>query len=508
MAANPHSGPYYINYGFQQGQDLPPPYNLAAGAPPPPYLPQHPPSAVPQYSPSVPTHIPTPQRYLQDRPASSGRRTVALALSVVGVLLILGVTGFLIWYFGFIKRLPVFESTLWPSLTFSPTPETVSSSCMFGVPCGSSGSCVSSSKWCDGTPDCPLGEDEETCLRLYGSNFLLQAYSPTSQSWKPVCADYWSDSYGKSSCEQIGYSRDTYLQFGKTSQISSGSSGFMKLDSGLSNTGGKLQNMLTSSNWCSTGSVVTLRCIGCGVKSTPSTRIIGGTVAQVGEWPWQVSLQINKHHICGGTIITPYWIVTAAHCVETYSHASYWTVVGGFLTLTEMQTVPGSSVSLIIANKNYNSQTKDNDIALMKLTRPLAFSNTVKPVCLPNVGLQAAPSSQYWISGWGASREGGASTEDLLMARVNAIGRDTCNSAQVYNGLITKAMICAGVLQGGVDSCQGDSGGPLVTQENSLWWLMGDTSWGYGCAQRNKPGVYGNVTYFLDWIYHQMQTNR
>ncbi|XP_058886545.1 transmembrane protease serine 2-like [Acipenser ruthenus] len=89
-------------------------------------------------------------------------------------------------------------------------------------------------------------------------------------------------------------------------------------------------------------------------------------------------------------------------------------------------------------------------------------SDTVKPVCLPNVGLQAAPSSQYWISGWGASREAGASTEDLLMARVNAIGRDTCNSAQVYNGLITKAMICAGVLQGGVDSFQ-------VTNAYSAW---------------------------------------
>ncbi|XP_041088681.1 transmembrane protease serine 2 isoform X3 [Polyodon spathula] len=474
MAADPNSGPYYINYGFQQGRDRPSPYSVAV-APPPQCLPPHRPSAVPHYSPSAPTYTPTPQQYQQDRPASSGRRTACVALSVVGVLFILGVTGFLIWYFGFVKRLAVFDSTLWPSLSSSPTPETVGSSCVFGVPCGSSGSCVSSSKWCDGTPDCPLGEDEEKCLRLYGSNFLLQAYSPTSQSWKPVCTDYWSDSYGKISCEQIGYSRDTYLQFGKTSQISGGSNGFMKLDSSFSNTGGKLQNRLTSSSSCSTGSVVTLRCIGCGVKSNPSTRIIGGTVARAGEWPWQVSLQINKQHICGGTIITPYWIVTAAHCVETYSRPSYWTVVAGLLKLTEMQAVPGSSVSLIIANKNYKSQTKDNDIALMKLTRPLAFS--------------------------------GAANEDLLMARVSVIDQDTCNSAQVYNGLITKTMICAGVLQGGVDSCQGDSGGPLVTQENSLWWLVGDTSWGYGCAQRNKPGVYGNVTYFLDWIYHQMQTN-
>uniref|UniRef100_A0A8C2EJK0 Peptidase S1 domain-containing protein n=1 Tax=Cyprinus carpio TaxID=7962 RepID=A0A8C2EJK0_CYPCA len=96
-------------------------------------------------------------------------------------------------------------------------------------------------------------------------------------------------------------------------------------------------------------------------------------------------------------------------------------------------------------------------------------SADVMPVCLPNKGMYfAAPRA-------------------------------------VYNGRITDTMICAGKLEGGVDSCQGDSGGPLVIKENSLWWLVGDTSWGDGCAFRNKPGVYGNVTYFLDWIHEQMR---
>lgn len=97
---------------------------------------------------------------------------------------------------------------------------------------------------------------------------------------------------------------------------------------------------------------------------------------------------------------------------------------------------------------------------------------------------------------------------DLNYVMVPLIERSTCNSVYVYDGMVLPTMVCAGYLQGGIDSCQGDSGGPLVTNKNSVWWLVGDTSWGTGCASPNRPGVYGNMTVFTDWIYKNMQANR
>ncbi|KAJ6621433.1 hypothetical protein lerEdw1_014884 [Lerista edwardsae] len=99
----------------------------------------------------------------------------------------------------------------------------------------------------------------------------------------------------------------------------------------------------------------------------------------------------------------------------------------------------------------------------------------------------------------------GNTSKELNAAIVPLIDSSICNSKFVYNGLILPTMICAGYLEGKVDSCQGDSGGPLVTKTDSLWWLVGDTSWGLGCAGRNRPGVYGNMTQFTDWIYRNMQ---
>ncbi|MEQ2248979.1 hypothetical protein ILYODFUR_024691, partial [Ilyodon furcidens] len=93
----------------------------------------------------------------------------------------------------------------------------------------------------------------------------------------------------------------------------------------------------------------------------------------------------------------------------------------------------------------------------------------------------------------------------LNQAWVTIYDRQTCNAPQVLNGEVTKTMFCAGKLEGGVDTCQGDSGGPLVVNTGDVWWLLGVTSWGYGCAVKNKPGVYGNITYFSEWIQKQMQ---
>ncbi|KAG8450156.1 hypothetical protein GDO86_002692 [Hymenochirus boettgeri] len=144
----------------------------------------------------------------------------------------------------------------------------------------------------------------------------------------------------------------------------------------------------------------------------------------------------------------------------------------------------------------------------MRLTSPVTFNSAVQPVCLPNAGMMWPAGQSCWTTGWGALYEGGTSASNLNAAMVPLIDPGTCNNPTVYNGAISSTMICAGYLQGGIDSCQGDSGGPMVTKTNSLWWLVGDTSWGTGCANKNKPGVYGNVTEFLPWIYLQMQTYR
>ncbi|XP_029787259.1 transmembrane protease serine 3-like, partial [Suricata suricatta] len=93
----------------------------------------------------------------------------------------------------------------------------------------------------------------------------------------------------------------------------------------------------------------------------------------------------------------------------------------------------------------------------------------------------------------------------LNHAAVPLISNKMCNHREVYGGIISPSMLCAGYLQGGVDSCQGDSGGPLVCQDRRVWKLVGATSFGIGCADVNKPGVYTRITSFLDWIHEQME---
>ncbi|KPP79918.1 transmembrane protease serine 2-like, partial [Scleropages formosus] len=402
--------------------------------------------------------------------------------------------------------------------------------CSCKVRCADGGRCVDFSQWCDGTPHCQGSQDEAQCFRLYGTDFVLQAYWAPSGSWKAVCFDGWSDQHGRATCMQMGYEGVWPLYL-------------MSLGQGLypqavfhpsSSPENVSEPFLTvflfypPSDSCPDDSIISLRCIAsfrgaclvpvcvhftrqsrspppdCGSRpAVPTSRVVGGQPAQRGAWPWQVSLHAESKHLCGGSIVTPRWVITAAHCVHERPDPGKWTVYAGYLTLSEMYSASGSAVSLVISH-NYNIHTDDNDVALMKLAGPLVMSDTIRPVCLPNEGLQFVPPQTCWISGWGATISGGNPSNRLNEVQVSLISRDTCNSPQVYNGQITNSMICAGDLDGGVDACQGDSGGPLVVQQGPLWWLVGDTSWGLGCAWRNKPGVYGNVTYFLGWIYEQM----
>ncbi|KAJ8348575.1 hypothetical protein SKAU_G00271640 [Synaphobranchus kaupii] len=473
MATHKNSSPYYVNHGFHHGEGKPTHYIPSPREyhQPPPHVPQYGPPPINTHFTSTHTH----PVHIQKGPKKSHCKCIAA--SAIFVLVLLSVAAVLIWYFLFFNC---------------------------EMSCHDGGQCISSSKLCDGVRDCSTGQDETQCFRLYGQNFVLQTYSSESQSWKSICADGWDDNYGTVTCEQMGYSRNTYFTSGQVQSQSSNSDGYMKLKPG-SSTVAPMQSQFINSKSCSANAVVTLRCIDCGSRTIRSgTRIVGGQVAKKGAWPWQVSLQVQSQHLCGGSIITPDWILTAAHCVDKLSDPIDWIVYAGSLTQNEMRLSQGYPVDRIITH-NFDSLTNNNDIALMKLRQPLTMSDGVRPVCLPNAGLNFAAPQKCWISGWGATVSGGQSSQVLKEAQVSLIDRTVCNSRPVYDGEITNTMICAGKLEGGVDSCQGDSGGPLVTEKGSVWWLVGDTSWGDGCAQRNRPGVYGNVTYFLSWIYDQMQ---
>ncbi|NXR84247.1 TMPS2 protease, partial [Pycnonotus jocosus] len=299
--------------------------------------------------------------------------------------------------------------------------------------------------------------------------------------------------------------RDTYYySHGVVPEVSFKS--YMKLNTSAGNT--DLYKKLYNSGSCASGKVVSLRCIvlGAGWERRQGRQIVGGSGAVLGQWPWQVSLHVQGTHVCGGSIITPQWIVTAAHCVEgQLSDPHSWRVYAGILNQDEMLIKSGYKVQKIISHPDYDTDSKDNDVALMKLETALSFTENVRPVCLPNPGMMFQSNQQCWISGWGAEYQGGKTSNTLNFVAVPLIERSKCNAVYIYNGMILPTMICAGELAGGVDSCQGDSGGPLVTYHYSVWWLVGDTSWGSGCATPNKPGVYGNMTVFTDWIYKNMQ---
>ncbi|KAM4044064.1 transmembrane protease serine 2 isoform 1-T2 [Anomaloglossus baeobatrachus] len=476
---HPNQPPYYDNSGYQPEHNLydnRSPYNIYQPYPiPPPNV-----SPVPQYLPQVSPHqsiAASPHATSKTWCSSSRKKIICIAVTIIILAAAVIIIAALCWYF-------------------------LTAKCQ--KKCGTSSSCVQSSQWCDGTADCPNGEDESYCVRLYGQSFVLQAYSPAQSSWLSVCFDDWNSVYGPMVCQSMGYKRSSYYNY-FLEPVTSDLNPFASVNTSVSFN--KLYTSIRTRDYCPSGKVISLRCIDCGqsTKQASSTRIVGGTAAKSGDWPWQVSLQIGQSHVCGGSIITPDWIVTAAHCVEgRYSYAPVWTVYAG--SIQKSGGLP-YYVERVISHPNYDTETKNNDIALMKLKTSLSFTNNnIKPVCLPNDEMPWTSAQSCWISGWGHTYQGGSTSNVLMAANIPLISSAVCNTPSVYNGVITSTMICAGYLSGGVDTCQGDSGGPLVTKTNSLWWLVGDTSWGSGCAQRNKPGVYGNVTVFLEWIYNQMQT--
>ncbi|XP_053362886.1 transmembrane protease serine 5 [Clarias gariepinus] len=368
---------------------------------------------------------------------------------------------------------------------------------------------IKKTSFCNISDDSSVTDPRKVFYRISAENSLLEIQLESLQTWLPVCYERWNSSLGTLVCRQLGQLRLTKHKGVNLTDIGqSYTDGFVQITSEHQS---KLEHMWQFRGSCSTGKIVALKCFDCGTRAKVP-RIIGGVEATLGRWPWQVSLYYSNRHTCGGSIITSQWIITAAHCVSTYRlhHVFNWIVYAGIVTrnAAKLAQYISYSVEKIIYNKDYNHRSHDSDIALMKLKNPLNFSDTIRPVCLPQYDHELPGGTLCWISGWGYTQSEDVHIPDTLKeAQVPLISTKKCNSSCMYNGEITKRMLCAGNTEVNVDACQGDSGGPLVCQDNNVWRLVGVVSWGTGCAEANHPGVYTKVSAFLGWIYGIIETN-
>lgn len=228
---------------------------------------------------------------------------------------------------------------------------------------------------------------------------------------------------------------------------------------------------------------------------TPNGRIVGGTNVNIEEVPYQVSLQAYGFGFCGGSIIAENWVLTAGHCM-IYSPSTMVVRAG---TTTKSSGGSQHQVAEIIRHENYRTNKygiPENDVALIRLATPLQLDATRQPIPLYDFKEEAVPGIKATITGWGATYQGGSTSEVLQIVNVPVVSKSDCNSAYTSYGGVPAGQICAAYPQGGKDACQGDSGGPLAIDGR----LAGIVSWGNGCAKKGYPGVYTEVAAFRDWI--------
>ncbi|XP_042314115.1 vitamin K-dependent protein C-like isoform X2 [Sceloporus undulatus] len=250
----------------------------------------------------------------------------------------------------------------------------------------------------------------------------------------------------------------------------------------------------------------------CGKVVEPKLKIakvIGGKSGRKGDSPWQVMLSDSTGKFkCGGVLINPAWVLTAAHCVVNEQRIRL--KFGKYNRLRTEESEQIMDVDKQLPHENYSESTSDNDIAMLHLAHPIMVNKYIVPICLPSKLLAdqelMKEGTQTVVTGWGSQSTDNSKNYSTVLQyiKIPVAPRNDCINA-MWNS-VSDNMFCAGIPGDKRDSCHADSGGPMVTKFKNTWFLIGLVSWGEGCGNPDNFGIYTKVSAYLDWIEQQMKT--
>jgi len=253
----------------------------------------------------------------------------------------------------------------------------------------------------------------------------------------------------------------------------------------------------------------------CGRSSTRISRIVGGSDASFGQFPWQAFVQVGGSR-CGGALVGPRHVVTAGHCVARSQHnpTSIRVTLGDYILHSDIESLPHEDFKVaevrLHPNFRFTPQADRFDVAVLILDRNAHYQDNIKPICLPQKDASFLGRTSH-VAGWGALQAGSKLRPKVLQhAAVPVIENAVCETWHRKRGInirIHEEMMCAGYEFGGRDACQGDSGGPLMLNDYGVWYLIGIVSAGYSCAKQYQPGIYHRVSSSSDWISANVQSS-